>query len=125
MVFGKNGNTWYIYQNVGAGRSLATITPVTGSTSEYTVEAWFSVGQNNATSYGTWYGGSYGELATDLTQSGTCTSVDSSSFELTSLGVTSQSTFGTGITLDGTSTDSVHFGYDVAGMSSISGVAKF
>lgn len=185
MLFGKNSDTWYLYQNVGAQRSLAKVTPVSGASGEYTVEAWFSVGQSNTSGCSsTWYGCSYGvihlkansstsaiemtvagtgfgycgahlksegtnlfiqgssggssdgttwscqaadtscTLASSLTTSGSCGDIGVSSFELTSLGV-SASSVGSGITLNGTSSDHVHFGPEVGALSAISGVSKF
>ncbi|MGZ3773291.1 MAG: hypothetical protein ACXVCY_05885 [Pseudobdellovibrionaceae bacterium] len=64
------------------------------------------------------------KLASDLTQAGTCSSIDNTTFQLTALGTTS-STYGSGTILDGTSTDDIHFGPSVTAMSAISGVASF
>jgi hypothetical protein len=188
MLFGKKDDTWYLYQNSGQVRSLAIVTPVTGQSGKYDVEAWMGVGQANATSStcsSNWYGCSYGvihlkansaestmemtvagtgfgycgahlksdgtnlyvvgsagqtsngtswtcassdnvcTLANDTSSAGTCTTIDSNDFTLTTLGVTGQSGVGTGVTLNGTSTDSVHFGPAVSELSTISGVAAF
>lgn len=64
------------------------------------------------------------QSAANLAQAGSCSSVDHTTFELTSFGTTN-SNYGSAITLDGSSTDAVHFGPDVSAMSSISGVASF
>ena len=187
MLFGKKGDSWYLYTNVGQGRGLAVVAPISGSSGDYTVESWISVGQENTPSCSsTWYGCSYGginlkansatkaiemtvagtgfgycgahlksegtnlyvkgssggmnidgtswncsttdtvcTLSSSTAISGSCTAIGDSSFELQTLGVTGSSTFGTGITLDGSATDSLHFGPSVSGLSAIIGVTKF
>jgi hypothetical protein len=62
-------------------------------------------------------------LAANSGSAGSCATADD--FTLTSLGITGQSTFGTGVTANGSDTDSVHFGTSVANMSTISGVTAF
>ena len=181
ILFGKKDDVWYLYQNIGAGRSFAIVTPVANSTSDYTVEGWFSVGITNTPN---WYSGSYGVVhlkansstknlemavagigfgycgaqlktdgnnlfikgsidtgsngttwscgasdtfcssASDLSQSGSCGSIDNTTFQLSAIGVTN-SGYGSGVTLDGTSTDSVHFGPAVSAISTITGVDSF
>lgn len=187
MLFGKKDDTWYIYQNVGAGRSLAKVTPdASGAAGKYVVEAWFSVGQSNTSGCSaTWHGCSYGvihlkansatkklemvvsgtgfgycgahlntdgtnfhfegaagglamdgsawqcsasdtacTLASDLSQTGSCASLTETSFELTSIGA--DAAYGSEIvTLNGTSSDAVHFGPEVSGLSAIAGVSHF
>jgi hypothetical protein len=190
MMFGKDGSTWYLYQNSGAMRSLVKVTPVEGSTDDYLVDAWMSVGQNNASSSscngGTWYGCSYGVIrlraesaaktfemtvagsgfgytgahlksdgtklyvkgaasggtsngstwsytaadttcvkASDLSAESDCSAISGSNLSLTTLGVTGHTDFGTGITLNGTTSDSVHFGRSVEELSTLSGVSAF
>ncbi len=188
MAFGQKDGIWYLYQNVGQGRSLAKIAPVSGQDGKYEVDAWMSVGQGNAADSGTcssnWYGCSYGvirlnansadnsfemtvagtgfgycgahlksegtnlyvsgsagqtngvtwtcaaadtvcTLASDTGTAGSCGSIDTNDFALTSLGVTGESNVGTGITLNGNTNDSVHFGPSVDDLDNISGVTAF
>jgi hypothetical protein len=64
-------------------------------------------------------------LAAETSQAGSCSLISDASFELQSLGVDGQSAVGAGITLNGISSDSVHFGPSVTELSGISGVDKF
>jgi len=188
MLFGQKDGVWYLYQNVGQGRSYAVVSPVEGQTGKYQIKAWMSVGQLNATGTGcssNWYGCSYGSirleansytntfemsvagtgfgfcgahlksdgtnlyvvgsagatsdgttwtcaasdsvctLAADTDTAGTCTSVNDDDFVFDTLGITGESTVGTGITTDGTGTDSVHFGPSATEMAAIEGVSAF
>ena len=47
MIFGKSNDVWYLYSNVGQVRSVASIAE---TASGYQVEAFLSVGQENASS---------------------------------------------------------------------------
>ena len=63
--------------------------------------------------------------STDLAVAGSCASIDTDNFALTTLGVTGESTLGTGITLNGTDSDSTRFGRDLADISGLTGTTDF
>jgi|GEM_PF-1424296 len=69
MMFGKDGTDWYLYTNDGQMRSFVKVSPVSGSTDDYVVDARMSVGQLNGVDSSTqgacgatWYGCSYGVI---------------------------------------------------------------
>ena len=61
--FGTKDGVTYIYSAQGAEWVAAIITPITGSTSDYTVQAWIGLGYSNTSGCSsTWDGCSYGAM---------------------------------------------------------------
>lgn len=92
-------------------RSDGTNLYVNGSTGSYTGAWSCAAAANNCV------------LAANTSSAGSCATADD--FTLESLGINGQSTFGDGVTADGSDTDHVHFGTSIANMSTISGVTAF
>jgi hypothetical protein len=64
--FGQMDGVFYLYEAIGAEAIGARLTPVTGSSGQYAVDAWIGVGYDNATSCGSASGFddcSYGVMA--------------------------------------------------------------
>ena len=72
LQFGKKDGVTYIYSAVGMERVAAIVTPVTGTTDQYTVQLWIGVGYFNDTgcsTNGSFDGCSYGVIALSADES--------------------------------------------------------